>query len=103
MAEPARLEDAEIRVRLERLPGWSLDGGRLHRSFRFADFNAAFGFMTRVALIAEAMNHHPDWRNVYSRVDVHLITHDAGGLTDLDFDLAARMDEVAEAEGTVEG
>jgi len=103
MAEPARLEDAEIRVRLDKLPGWSLEGGRLHRSFRFADFNAAFGFMTRVALIAETMSHHPDWRNVYSRVDVYLITHDAGGLTDLDFELAGCMDEVAGDETTAVG
>jgi 4a-hydroxytetrahydrobiopterin dehydratase len=74
---------------------WTLAEGRLHKSFDFRDFVGAFGFMTRVALVAESMNHHPDWCNVYRRVTVDLSTHDAGGITELDFKLAARMDELA--------
>ena len=80
---------------LAQLPGWSLQGGKLHREFRFADFVEAFGFMSRVALVAEAMDHHPEWSNVYARVVVDLTTHDAGGLTGLDLDLARRMSELA--------
>lgn len=73
------------------------DQGRavLTRSYRFADFNAAFGFMTCVALTAEVMNHHPEWFNVYNKVDVMLTTHDAGGITQLDLDLAAFMEKTA--------
>jgi 4a-hydroxytetrahydrobiopterin dehydratase len=89
------LRDTEIRERLARLPGWSLSNGRLHREYRFPDFVAAFGFMARAALVAEAMNHHPEWSNVYDRVSVDLTTHDAGGLTELDFRLAERMDALA--------
>jgi 4a-hydroxytetrahydrobiopterin dehydratase len=92
---PTRLDDAEIEKRLARLPGWSIEDGKLHRSFRFADFNEAFGFMTRAALHAETLNHHPEWFNVYNRVDVHLTTHDAGGLSESDFTLAERMNALA--------
>ena len=79
------------------LSGWSADGGRdaLVKSFRFPDFNAAFGFMSRVALLAEKLDHHPEWTNVYGRVDVLLTTHDAGGVTELDLRLARFMDEAA--------
>ena len=79
------------------LSGWSADGGRdaLVKSFRFADFNAAFGFMSRVALLAEKLDHHPEWTNVYGRVDVLLTTHDAGGVTELDLRLDRFMDEAA--------
>ena len=82
-----------------RLEGWAVaEGGRdaIVRSFRFADFNAAFGFMTRVALKAETMNHHPEWSNVYDRVEVLLTTHDAGGVTGLDVALAQFMDDAAQ-------
>ena len=71
---------------------WRLDGSRITRHFQFKDFVEAFRFMTGAALIAERMNHHPEWRNVYNRVDVELTTHDAGGLTDLDFTLARAME-----------
>ncbi len=76
---------------------WSLsvDGDKLARSFRFSDFVAAFGFMSQAALVAERMNHHPEWSNVYNRVDVELTTHDAAGLTRLDFELAAAMSSIA--------
>ncbi len=79
---------------LRTLPGWSYDPERkaIVRSFRFADFSAAFGFMTRVALAAEKADHHPDWSNVWNRVDVALTTHSAGGVTRLDIDLAHTID-----------
>lgn len=84
------------------LPGWTaVEGGRdaIQRSYRFADFNAAFGFMTRVALTAEKLDHHPEWFNVYNRVEVTLATHDADGVTERDVTLARFMDEAAKAAG----
>lgn len=95
MAAPAKLTDAEAAARLEALPGWSLVGGKLHKAFVFKDFVEAWGFMSAVALVAEAMGHHPEWSNVWNRVTVDLTTHDAGGLSALDFDLAARMEALA--------
>ncbi len=82
---------------LKSLPQWLAVDGRdaITRSFTFKDFNAAFGFMTRVALKAEQMNHHPEWFNVWNKVEVTLSTHDAGGVTQLDADLAAFMDALA--------
>jgi 4a-hydroxytetrahydrobiopterin dehydratase len=97
MPRPARLSDAEIAERLKSLPGWSLTSGKLHREFRFGDFSEAFGFMARAALAAEKMNHHPDWSNVWNRVTVDLSTHDAGGITELDFRLAAAMSALVSA------
>ena len=90
----AVLGRAELRSALEELPGWSVVDGKLHREFRFADFNQAFGFMTRVALVAEQRNHHPEWSNVWNRVVVDLTTHDAGGITASDVDLAAEMNRL---------
>ena len=92
-----RLTDAEVSALLAAHPAWTLraDGKALERELRFADFNEAFGFMTRAALVAQAMDHHPDWRNVYDRVEVALSTHDAGGLTALDVELARRLDALA--------
>lgn len=83
------------------LPGWAAAERReaITRSFRFKDFNAAFGFMARVALKAEQMDHHPEWSNVYNRVEVLLATHDAGGVTELDLALARFIDAAAEAAG----
>jgi 4a-hydroxytetrahydrobiopterin dehydratase len=80
-----------------RLPQWRMVEGRdaISRTFTFKDFNAAFGFMTRAALVAEAMNHHPEWSNVWNRVEVTLSTHDAGGLTEKDVQLAEAMDRIA--------
>jgi 4a-hydroxytetrahydrobiopterin dehydratase len=95
MTKRARLEGDALREAVAGLPGWSLRDGKLHREFRFADFVAAFGFMTRVALVAEAMDHHPEWSNVYSRVSVDLTSHDAGGITARDLALARRIDELA--------
>ena len=81
------------------LTGWSVATGRdaIERTFVFKDFNAAFGFMTRVALVAEQLDHHPEWSNVYNRVNVLLSTHDASGVTALDVKLARFMDEAARA------
>jgi 4a-hydroxytetrahydrobiopterin dehydratase len=91
-----KLDDAAIAAGLKVLPGWSRVPGReaITRSFKFADFSAAWGFMTRAALVAEQMNHHPEWFNVWNRVDVTLATHDAGGITELDLRLAAAMDHI---------
>ncbi len=91
------MTEAEREAALSAVPHWTLarDGRAIARSFRFADFNAAFGFMTRVALLAEAQDHHPEWRNVWARVDIELTTHDADGLTERDFRLAAAIDAVA--------
>lgn len=82
---------------LARVPKWTpaADRDAISRSFKFKDFSAAFGFMTRAALVAERMNHHPEWFNVWNRVDVTLSTHDAGGLTDLDITLATELDKLA--------
>ncbi|MFO1235677.1 MAG: 4a-hydroxytetrahydrobiopterin dehydratase [Alphaproteobacteria bacterium] len=95
----AKLAPAARTRALKRLSGWTLaeDGLSISRSYRFADFIAAFGFMSSAALIAQQMDHHPEWFNVYGRVDVRLTTHDAGGLTQKDIDLARAMDTRAGA------
>ena len=90
-----RLGEDELAHALSELPGWSLTAGKLHREYRFADFSAAFGFMTRVALAAERMNHHPEWSNVWNRVVVELVTHDSGGITASDVALAKKMEALA--------
>jgi 4a-hydroxytetrahydrobiopterin dehydratase len=95
MPKRPRLGADELTRALAELPGWSLAAGKLHREFRFADFNAAFGFMTRVALEAERLDHHPEWSNVWNRVVVDLVTHDSGGITASDVALARKMDEIA--------
>lgn len=95
MSRPIALSPADIKARLESLPGWRLERDKLHHDFKFRDFVEAFGFMTQIAIIAEKMDHHPEWSNVYNRVTVDLTTHDAGGLTKLDFELAAHMDRLA--------
>ena len=84
-------------VALPALQGWNAAAGRdaIEKRYRFDNFNAAFGFMARVAMFAEKMDHHPEWRNVYNRVDVTLTTHDAGGVTELDVRMAQCMDEAA--------
>ena len=95
----ARLDVAET---LKILPSWrAFDGERsaIVRTLKFADFNAAFGFMTRVALLADKVDHHPEWSNVYNRVQVLLTTHDAGGVTQRDIDMAGFIDEAAAALG----
>jgi 4a-hydroxytetrahydrobiopterin dehydratase len=95
------LTPAEVQAHLAQQLGWTLaaDGLSISRSYRFADFCTAFSFMTRVALAAEKADHHPEWFNVYNRVDVRLTTHDASGLTGRDFALAAVADAAARALG----
>lgn len=95
-------DESAVQAALVRLPGWQLDAQRpaLRRQFVFADFGAAFAFMTEVAQLAERSNHHPEWCNVYNRVDVVLTTHDAGGVTALDVDLALAMNALAAAPRT---
>jgi 4a-hydroxytetrahydrobiopterin dehydratase len=90
----AKLSDQEITAGLQNLEGWSVVNGNLRRTFEFKDFSAAFGFMTRVAIAAEKMDHHPDWSNSWNKVPVVLCTHSAGGLTKNDFDLAAQMQQI---------
>ncbi len=82
----------QIQALAEQLPAWSLVNGKLRRELRFADFVEAFGFMSRVALVAEAMGHHPEWSNVWNRVVIELTTHDTGGLSNLDVQLAQHID-----------
>jgi 4a-hydroxytetrahydrobiopterin dehydratase len=95
MARPTKLAAAEISQRLATLPGWAVKDGKLHKTFTFADFAQAFAFMTDVAREAEALNHHPEWFNVYNRVAIDLTTHDASGITALDFELARRAEDLA--------
>ncbi len=92
-----RLSEQEINLAIGSLDGWTLVAGReaIQKSFKFANFNQAFAFMTRVALKAEKMDHHPEWFNVYNRVDVTLATHDVNGLSGRDIDLATFMNKIA--------
>lgn len=93
MHDLVRLSESQIVERLASLPGWSVVHGLLSQEFRFVGFADAFGFMATVALIAEKMNHHPEWSNVYNVVRINLTTHDVGGLSHLDFALAACVSE----------
>ncbi len=95
MNKRSLLSESELQAALQKLPGWELIEGKLHREYRFADFVHAFGFMAAAAVTIEAMNHHPDWRNVWNRVSIDLWTHDAGGVTALDVELAGRLDALA--------
>ena len=96
-----KLDAAARQALATRLPQWRLlaDRDAMRREFTFRDFSAAFGFMVRTALVAEKMDHHPEWRNVYNRVEVTLATHDAGGLTERDVRLAEAMDRLAAEAG----
>jgi 4a-hydroxytetrahydrobiopterin dehydratase len=91
----SRLSGDEARERLATAPGWELDSDALVRTFTFDNFARAFGFMAAAAVVAEKMDHHPEWSNVYNRVTVRLSTHDVGGLSELDFELAAKMSDLA--------
>ena len=97
---PKKLAEAEVRSALSSLPGWSVQAGKLHREYRFGSFVEAFGFMASAALVAESMNHHPEWFNVYHTVRIDLTTHDAGGITTRDLELARRMESLAAAAGS---
>jgi len=95
MSKPTKLTDTELQEGLSQLPGWSLQAGKLHREYVFPDFVAAFGFMASAALVAQAMDHHPEWFNVWNKVRIDLTTHDAGGITPLDVKLAQAMEQLA--------
>lgn len=90
-----KLDDAEVQKMVHDLSGWSVQAGKLHREYKFADFPHAFGMMATAAPAIEKMDHHPEWSNVYNRVTVDLSTHDAGGITQKDFDLAKLLEGIA--------
>jgi 4a-hydroxytetrahydrobiopterin dehydratase len=89
-----KMSDAEVQAQLGKINGWSLVNGKLHREFQCKDFVSAFGNMTRVALVAESMNHHPEWFNVWNKVVIDLNTHSVKGISDFDFALAAKINEI---------
>jgi len=93
--EYRKLSEKEIKDEMAKLKGWKIVDGKLNRTFEFADFNEAFGFMTRVAMEVEKLNHHPEWFNVYNRVRIELVTHDVGGLSNFDFKLAHIINRIA--------
>ena len=95
MVELRKLTDAEIQQQLAQTPGWSVEDGKLRRAFQFDGFVEAFGFMASVALAAEKLDHHPEWFNVYNRVVIDLNTHDVGGISPVDFELAGRINGLA--------
>jgi 4a-hydroxytetrahydrobiopterin dehydratase len=97
MPKISKLPDTDITRELATLDGWTREGDKLFRAFEFADFVTAFSFMTAAALVAEKMDHHPEWSNVYNKVRVHLTTHDAGGLSAFDITLARKLSELAAA------
>ncbi len=90
-----KLSSEQISEELKNLPGWSVKEEKLHKDFEFGDFNEAFGFMTRAAMHIEKMNHHPEWFNVYNKLTVDLTTHDAGGITENDINLAKILNSLA--------
>lgn len=95
MPKPNVLSDAELQAVLAELPGWEVVNGKLHKTFKFFDFTAAFGFMTKVAIEANTMNHHPEWCNVWNRVTIDLVTHEAGDrISDLDVALARKIESL---------
>ena len=90
-----KLSEHELEEQVKVMKGWELKNGKLEKSFRFSNFVEAFGFMTKIALEAEKINHHPEWLNVYDSVSIKLTTHDAGGITDFDIKLANIIDAVS--------
>ena len=92
MAE--KLSSDEIQTELKKVAGWVIQDAKLHKEFQFSSFIEAFGFMSQLALVAESMNHHPEWFNVYNRVVIDLTTHDAGGISNLDFELASKANNL---------
>jgi len=89
-----KLSSDEIQTELKKVAGWVIQDAKLHKEFQFSSFIEAFGFMTQLALVAESMNHHPEWFNVYNRVVIDLTTHDAGGISNLDFELASKANNL---------
>ena len=101
MTALASLDQIMIDRLKELIPDWEIDNNYLSREIKFKNFNEAWGFMSQVALIAEAMNHHPDWSNVYSTVNIRLMTHDSGSVTRLDFELALKINEALGEEKNI--
>jgi 4a-hydroxytetrahydrobiopterin dehydratase len=95
MAAATKYTEQELQSIVSKLPGWAIRNGKLHREFRFSDFAHAVGFMTTAAVLIEKKDHHPEWSNVYNRVFVDLTTHDAGGVTHRDVELAELLDKIA--------
>lgn len=95
MAQASKLSDSEIQSAVKDLQGWTVVNSKLHREYKFPDFVHAFGFMATAAIAIEAMNHHPEWFNVWNRVTIDLSTHDAGGITSRDVDLARKLEQLA--------
>lgn len=93
--ELKKLTEEEVKANLTKLLSWKLENGKLHKLFKFKNFNQAISFMVAVGLICEKINHHPEWSNVYGNVDVMLITHRVASLTELDFQLAKEMDKIS--------
>lgn len=89
-----KLSEQQIREELSKLSGWSIINGKLHKDFQFKDFIEAFGFMSQAAIYIEKMNHHPEWFNVYNKIKIDLITHDAGGITQNDISLARTLNSL---------
>ena len=92
-----KLSEQDLRAHLDQLPGWAVKDDKLHRDFKFADFPHAIGFMSTAAVFIEKMNHHPEWFNVYNRVSIDLTTHDAGGITQKDVELARLLGSIYSA------
>ncbi len=93
-----KLSESEIQNRLKEIDGWDYHDNAIHTTFEFSDFKDAFSVMTRIAFEAEAQQHHPDWSNVYNKLQISLSTHDAGGITENDFNLAKTIDSIIEGE-----
>lgn len=91
----SKLSEIEITQQVAKLGGWKVVDGKMNKTFEFDDFVQAFGFMTRVAMEAEKMNHHPEWFNVYNRVTIDLVTHDVGGISNYDIKLGKTIDKIA--------
>jgi 4a-hydroxytetrahydrobiopterin dehydratase len=89
-----KLADKEIELEVTKIPGWKVVNGKLNKSFEFKDFVEAFGFMTKVAMQAEKMNHHPEWFNVYNKVNIDLVTHDLNGISNYDMKLANAINKI---------
>jgi 4a-hydroxytetrahydrobiopterin dehydratase len=92
-----KLSESEIQQQVNNLDGWQVTNGKINKSFEFENFVEAFGFMTRVAMEAEKMNHHPEWYNVYNRVKIDLVTHDLDGISNYDIKLAKKIDKLAKS------
>jgi 4a-hydroxytetrahydrobiopterin dehydratase len=94
MTRPTRLTQAELDAQLKDVPGWAESNGKLHRELKLGTFRRAFALMTKIAAVADDMDHHPEWFNVYDRLRIDLATHDAGGISALDIDLAKRINQL---------